>query len=349
MSYLAQSKRIAYIHSRLKNKKDYPSTTTLAKDYLNYSGDKFTTKTFSRDIEWLKNQNAPIEYDATQKGYFYDNDAYDLPSMLITEGDLLAVLVLDNALESYRNSPFYEKLSQVFEGLKSQLPNKVSVQSMDLASNFTIIPEPVTELNIDVWKNIQKALEINSTLTINYQVPGQDEAISRRIDPYHLVGFKGEWYLLCRSHKDNEIRSYALTRIKKCKILKETFTYPKGFLLDNYFDPMFGVYTSEDKVNIAIKFYPSISTVIKERNWHPNQKIKELEDGSIILRFTSNQQSQTLYWVSQWGPQAEILEPEELRKKAAKWFLETNNRYFKKKSANNKARSFFPISKLCRH
>jgi len=327
MSYLAQSKRIAYIHSRLKNRKDYPSTTTLAEDYLEYSGDKFTTKTFSRDIELLRNQNAPIEYDSTKKGYYYDNDTYDLPSMLISEGDLLAVLVLDHALESYRNSPFYEKLSLVFNGLKSQLPNKVSVQSTDLASNFTIIPEPITDININIWKSIQVGLESNSSLILSYQSPGKDEAVSRRIDPYHLVGHKGEWYLICSSHKDNQIRSYALTRIKSCKILKEVFTYPRDFQLEDYFDPTFGVYTSEDIVKIAIKFYPSISSVIKERNWHPKQEIEELEDGSLLLRYTSNQQSQTLYWVSQWGPEAEILEPEELRQKAAKWFLETKNRY----------------------
>jgi len=34
---------------------------------------------------------------------------------------------------------------------------------------------------------------------------------------------------------------------------------------------------------------------IKEGSWHSNQEIEELSDGSIILKYTSNQQSQTLY------------------------------------------------------
>lgn len=66
-----------------------------------------------------------------------------------------------------------------------------------------------------------------------------------------------------------------------------------------------------------------------ECSLHPNQQIEQLTDGSIILRFTSNQQSQTLYWVSKWGPDAEILEPVELRQAAKEWSLEISNRYLR--------------------
>ena len=81
MSYLARSKRLAYIHNRLLYKKDYPSTAVLAKDYLEYAGDEFSAKTFQRDIEYLRNENAPIEYDPHKKGYYYTDDTYQLPVM----------------------------------------------------------------------------------------------------------------------------------------------------------------------------------------------------------------------------------------------------------------------------
>ncbi len=328
MSFLAQSQRVAFIDRRLKYKKDYPSTKTLAEDYLAISGDDFSTKTFSRDIEWLKNQNAPIEYDASKKGYYYSDETFNLPAMKLTEADLLSLLVIDRVLSSYRNSPFYEKLQNIFDGLKRLLPDKVSIHSRELAANFSVIPEPVTEINNNIWLNVQEGIEKGRCLEIKYQAPGQEKPVIRKLDPYHLVGQKGEWYLLSRSHRDNKIRVYALTRMKTCKVHKDKFTYPKDFHPEDYIDPAFGVFATEDKVNIAIKFYSGTASVIKERSWHPNQEIEELSDGSIILRYTSNQQSQTLYWVSHWGPDAEILEPEELRQKAKKWFTETQNRYY---------------------
>ncbi len=327
MGYLAKSKRISYINNRLKYKKDYPSTKTLADDYFNYSGDDFSAKTFSRDIEWLKNQNAPIEYDASRKGYFYSDETYDLPSIKLTEADILTLLVIDRTLSTYRNSPFYERLQNIFNGLKRHLPNKVSMHSSELASNFSVIPDPVTDIDSKIWLSIQEGLEKGRCLEIKYKAPGQKSTVIRKLDPYHLVGQKGEWYLLSRSHTDNKVRVYALARMKACTIHKDKYTYPKDFHPEDYIDPAFGVFATEDKVNIAIKFYSGTASVIKERSWHPNQEIEELSDGSIILRYTSNQQSQTLYWVSHWGPDAEILEPEELRQKAKEWFTETKNRY----------------------
>jgi len=327
MSYLAISKRVAYIDRRLRYKKDYPSTKELAVDYLEDTGEDFCSKTFLRDIEWLRNQNAPIEYDSSRKGFFYSDESYNLPTMKLTEADILSLLVIDRALSSYRNSPFYERLQNIFDSLQRYLPDKVSINSKELLSNFSVIPEPVTGINSEIWSSVQAGMEKSCCLEIKYQSPGHKKAVIRKIDPLHLIGQKGEWYLLSRSHRDNKIRVYALSRMKSCKMQKDKFTYPENFFPENYIDPSFGVFATEEKVKIAIKFFPSIASVIKERAWHPNQKIEEQEDGSIILRYISNQQSQTLYWISKWGPEAEILEPEELRQKAKKWFTETKNRY----------------------
>ena len=64
-----------------------------------------------------------------------------------------------------------------------------------------------------------------------------------------------------------------------------------------------------------------------ERPWYPDQQIEKLADDSIILKLTTNQQTQTLFQVAQWGSHAEILKPEELRQKAGKWFFDCAERY----------------------
>ena len=49
-------------------------------------------------------------------------------------------------------------------------------------------------------------------------------------------------------------------------------------------------------------------------------EVERLSDRSIIVRFRTNQQSQVLFRVSQSGPNAEILQPPELRDRAREWF-----------------------------
>ena len=149
----------------------------------------------------------------------------------------------------------------------------------------------------------------------------------RVIDPLHLVGHRGEWYLLCWSHHHDEVRIYALFRIKTAKLRKETFTRPEGFSVEHYIDPSFGVYVNEDAVEIAVRFDDEAASKIPERQWHADQQVERLENGGIIVRFRTNQQSQVLFWVSQWGPNAEILEPAELRERAREWFAGAAERY----------------------
>ncbi|MFO7780322.1 MAG: transcriptional regulator, partial [Spirochaetia bacterium] len=93
MSFRARMQRIAFIHRRLKHKRDYPSARELAADYLEETGDGFSARTFKRDIEWLRDEQAPIEYDVREHGYYYADETFELPTVMLTEGDLLAVLV----------------------------------------------------------------------------------------------------------------------------------------------------------------------------------------------------------------------------------------------------------------
>ena len=84
---------------------------------------------------------------------------------------------------------------------------------------------------------------------------------------------------------------------------------------------------NESAVDVAIRFFGDAASTIRERQWHPEQAIDTQPDGSVIVRFRTNQQSQVLFWVSQRGPQAEILEPKELRERAREWFESASERY----------------------
>jgi proteasome accessory factor B len=327
MSFRARMQRISYIDRRLRYKKDYPSARELAEGFARDAGDDVSDRTVKRDIEWLREAQAPIAYDSHRRGYYYTHENFQLPAVHLTEGDLLAILVADRALSSYRNSPFYERLQGVFERLTSLLPRKVSVSSQELATDVTVIPDPVTEISGAVWTVLQDGLERQRTVTITYRAPGHPESVVRRVDPYHIVGFHGEWYLLAWSHHDEEVRVYALARIRDCRLGSRGFDRPGDFDPHSYIDPNFGIFLNEPWVDVAVRFDPPVAARIRERRWHPGQHIEELDHGGIILRFRTNQQSQTLYWVGKWGPNAEILEPAELRERAAHWFRRTAAAY----------------------
>lgn len=301
------------------------------KQYLkDTAGEEFSARTIYRDVEWMRDQQgAPIEYDQSHHGYYYTDDSWNLPGIQLTESDLFALLVADRAIASYRNTPFYENLKQVFHRLTSALPDNVSIAANQLTSELTVMTEPVTRIPESTWQVIIDSLRSNRRVRIYYKTPSRPQAVPRKLDPLHVVAYRGEWYLIAYSHHepDQDYRIYALARIRNILQLADKFQRPPGFRVEDHIDPSFGVYLGEEEIEVVVRFYGEAASKIPERVWHPRQKIVDNADGSITMTIPTNQQSQTLFWISQWGPDAEIVSPAEFREKARGRFEATLKRY----------------------
>ena len=60
-------------------------------------------------------------------------------------------------------------------------------------------------------------------------------------------------------------------------------------------------------------FDSSLANYILEREWHKDQQMEQREDGSVYLKFSSNQRQQVSSWVMSFGTAVEVLAPESLR------------------------------------
>ena len=70
----------------------YPNATTLAAEI------EVVTKTIHRDIEFMRDRlGLPIEYDGRRYGYHYTEEVSGFPTLQITEGELVALLIAEKA------------------------------------------------------------------------------------------------------------------------------------------------------------------------------------------------------------------------------------------------------------
>lgn len=330
MSQRAMSRRLRYIDQRLGEKRDYPSAQELADGLEREYGETVSSRTIKRDVEYMREQNAPIEYDAKRHGYYYGEEGYRFSNdFQLQEGDFFAMMVAERAMVAYRNSPYFERVHRIFDKLAERLPDKVTVKASELTDRLSVIPEPVTDITQAVWDQILVGLRLQKPVALHYQAPGYEEPAIRIIHPYHVVGHNGEWYLLGYSDHHKKVRIYALARVKKARLRTQDprFQIPEEFRLEEYIDPGFGVFVNAHAYDIAIRFGQTVAAHITERQWHPQQSIEKHADGSLIMRFRSNQLEETLFWTMRWGPEAEILEPPELRSMAKKWLRETYRNY----------------------
>ncbi len=67
-------------------------------------------------------------------------------------------------------------------------------------------------------------------------------------------------------------------------------------------------------MKVKIWFSSDIAGYIKEKIWHESQEIHTQEDGSVIFEAEVAGTDEIKFWVMNWGSQAEVIEPESLRK-----------------------------------
>ncbi|MBL6766342.1 MAG: transcriptional regulator [Verrucomicrobiae bacterium] len=298
--------RMLRIHQELLSGK-FPNANTLAKKM------EVSTKTIHRDIEFMRDRmELPIDYNSAKFGYFYYQDVRAFPSMQITEGELVALLIAEKALEQYRGTNFEKPLLSAFHKMENMLPDTISLNLSDWEQtiSFRTTAEPVVSL--EIFDTLSKAAAQHRTLRLEYRKPGSRAAETRVVDPYHLANINGEWFLFAHDHARDDIRTFVPARMKSVETTGERFTPPKKFSLEQRLRDSFGVHSGKGEYHVTIRFDPLAADYIREKRWHASQKIKELKDGGLDLSFKLSSLDEVQRWVMTWAGRARVIEPREL-------------------------------------
>ncbi|MFH1807646.1 MAG: WYL domain-containing protein [Pseudomonadota bacterium] len=133
-------------------------------------------------------------------------------------------------------------------------------------------------------------------------------------------------YLLCHVLKYPNVTTLNLHRLRQLKVLERTAKVPDFFNLEQWERQAFKLVTNAPQALYKLHFDPEVAIYIREREWHPGQKIKERADGSVELSFTCAETYEVASWVASWRNNVEVLEPASLRQQLAKlgaWMTET--------------------------
>jgi proteasome accessory factor B len=114
-------------------------------------------------------------------------------------------------------------------------------------------------------------------------------------------------------------------------VSKTKFRRPIDFSIGRYLEQSFGVYArpAKTKHTIHIAFDSFAAPLVQERQWHPSQKIKQLQNGAIELSLTLGNLEEIERWILSWGPHARVLAPPDLKERIANTVWALANSYGK--------------------
>lgn len=276
-------------------------------------------KTIVRDIAFMRDQlNLPIEFDAQIQAYRYTHPVNAFPTVHVTEGELLALLVAQRALEQYRGTPFHRQLEIAFGKLASGLRDRISFSPADELRAVSFKNIGLGRTDLAVFNTLSAAVLKQQEVTFDYRKPGDTRRATRRVQPFHLSNRENLWYLVGFDVERKALRTFALPRIANVAVSGGTFVRPADFSPEKFFARALGVLGGAGDFKVVIRFRPTVADRIREREWHESQEMRELPDGGLELQLRLGALTEVERWVLSWGADAVVVAPSELRASIAR-------------------------------
>jgi len=273
-------------------------------------------RTLYRDLEALQVAGFPLFTDRVEGKSLWsvlDTVKHHIPvPFSLTE--LMALYFSRDMLKVFRDTVFYDSLESLFRKIKTTIPPESLKYLEQVQQTLHVGIKPFKDYAKfrGIIERVSDAAVKKRSIEIVYYTMSRKKESRRRVDPYRVWFFNGTFYLIGHCHTRDEVRIFALDRIKMLRETKEIFEIPEDFNLEDFLRPSLGVYQGEP-VNVKIWFSPDVAGYIREKIWHETQKITPHDDGSIIFEAEVAGTDEIRFWVMSWGSHAEVLEPESLR------------------------------------
>ena len=315
--------RIALLDQEIRAGR-YPNATTLSRLL------EVAPRTIQRDIEFARDRmGIPIVFDPNHNGYTYSDLTFVLPSISLTEGELLAIFVAERAIRDHRATPFGRDLKRGFEKIQYFLSDRVTVSLAQLSESFSFHTTAATTCKPSVFAGLSKAIDRKLAVDILYKSMAAKAASPRRVDPYHLACVDGQWYLAAFCHLRRDVRLFVPSRIEELRETDCTFQIPSDFDIHTYLGKSLSVFRGDhdECYHVKLRLRGVAARSVSERVWHESQTLDWTPEGDLIFGLTLSHLREAEQFALRWGDLAEVLAPEELRTRVAETLRTASAQY----------------------
>ena len=302
--------RFIWFHSRVKSDK-YPNARHLSDQF------EVSYRTAQRVIEFMRDRiGAPLHYHHHNKGYYYSESTYELPSLWFNEDNIIALSLAVRLSSSIPDIDIKNQLCSLLEEIFNR-------QSFEGKLSFGEISEKISVKNIEYsrvdenyFAAIVTALFRKTPLHISYYSPHSGKETERTIMPLHLIQYMGNWHVIAFCFLRNGMRDFALSRIRSINRTDDAVHLPVDLPpIKEYTRKHFGIIQGGKTRTVRLHFSTSVADWIEEQIWHPEQKSERKKDGSLILSFPAADSKELIKRILGHGADVKVLSPNSLQQK----------------------------------
>jgi proteasome accessory factor B len=263
---------------------------------------------FERDKDILRDIGVPIEVVATdvweaEQGYTIPKDRYYLPEIRFTPEEISALFV---AARSGGDTSAEDAVRKLLSGAEGGI----------LASMSGAHAAALGGANDPRLPQVAEAVANLRRIRFSYRT-ARGQTSERVIEAYGLAVRRGHWYLVGSDLDREEIRSFRLSRLASDLADEgEGGEPPEGFrAIDHVRAGPWGLGVPETTALVALA--PDVAW-LATRAITGAEVARTREDGWVEVRVPRQPGESLASWVLSFGPDAEAIEPSELREEVVR-------------------------------
>ena len=277
--------------------------------------------TLKRDLQYLRSRmDAPIVYDRFDNGYKLHADPRDkrqvshqLPGVWFSEREIHALLTMYQLIEGLDDGGLLARhLHPILEKLHGMLGAGES-DAKEMVKRVKIVNAGRRAVSSKWFEIVGDALLKRRRLHMRYRTRGRGESNERDISPQRLVHHRNTWYLDAWCHKAGGLRRFALDAIEDVAVLTTKTKDVALKTVEDELDGGYGAYVGNKARWSTLVFSPEAAQWVSREEWHPQQEMKWLADGSFELRVPYADPTELAMDVLRHGEQVVVEQPAELR------------------------------------
>lgn len=306
--------------------------TPLSADELvrGLNGDGSTGRTVRRDLEVLRELGAPVQTVGSGRDVRYTCFG-DGPPLRLDADALLGLRLALGFMRPFEGSPVSEVLDQLGRQLEALVPARLLEHFRPCVDELVVRPgaQPSYATSGPVLQTIRDALEQQRAAQIDYQ-PLAGASTTREVHPQSLVwGPKGLYLHALDATRDGELRTFRVERVVSARLTRTPLLRAPGFDPEEHLAGSLGIHSPEHPPReVVLRLYSEIvAKALGENPWHALQRIEAEGDGRWRMTLTLSSTRELVSRVLALGPDAELLEPLELREQVGSRSREAASRY----------------------
>lgn len=283
-------------------------------------GFKVTKRTVERDLNKLTVLFPLYCNDKSSPwGWRWADEAHcDLPSLSVSEA--LSLRLLEDFLKPVLPATLLASMGARFALAKRKLENLEGQRLARWADKVRVVTPALQllppRIEPTVQEAVHEALLADEQVEVLYQSPHKEQASAMELHPLGLIQRGPVTYLVATVFDYEDVRLFAMHRIKEATRLSKPCRRPENFSLDAYLATGASDFGDGEHIRFKAVVSDNLADRLRETPLSVDMELMEQENGCLV-NCSLIASWQLHWWILAQGDEIEVLKPKKLRESIA--------------------------------